>query len=66
MNTLGLTKSDGRNLLVVAVVVTLLVAVTAEGPLGIRIVAGAIAGGISAVVFVISTLLINRYKPDYW
>jgi hypothetical protein len=40
--------------------------VTAEGPVGARVVAGAIAGAVAAVVFVASTLLINRYKPDGW
>jgi len=64
--TLGLERSDGRNMLVVAAVVALVVAVTAEGPIGPRVVAGAIAGAVAAVVFVASTLLINRYKPDGW
>jgi hypothetical protein len=40
--------------------------VTAEGPVGARVVAGAIVGGVAAVVFAASTLLINRYKPDHW
>lgn len=64
--TLGLERSDGRNMLAVAAAVTLVVAVTAEGPVGARVVAGAIAGAVAAVVFVASTLLINRYKPDGW
>ena len=66
MSTLGLERSDGRNMVVVAAVVTLAVAVTAEGPVGARIVAGAIVGAVAAAVFVASTLLINRYKPDHW
>ena len=66
MSTLGLERRDGRNMVVVAAVVTLAVAVTAEGPVGARIVAGAIVGAVAAAVFVASTLLINRYKPDHW
>ncbi len=66
MNTLGLERSDGRNLLIVAGIVALLVAATADAPFGVRATAGVIAGGISAVVFVISTLIINRFKPDHW
>lgn len=66
MNTLGLERRDGRNLLVVAGIVTLVVAVTAEGPIVARVVAGAIVGVVAAIVFVVSTLLINRYKPDHW
>jgi len=64
--TLGLDRRDGRNMLVIAGAVTLVVAATAEGPIGPRVVAGAIVGAVTAVVFVASTLLINRYKPDHW
>ena len=66
MDTLGLERSDGRNMVVVAGIVTLTVVLTAEGPIGARIVAGAIVGAVAAAVFVGSTLLINRYKPDHW
>ncbi|WP_435073188.1 hypothetical protein [Halorubrum sp. HHNYT27] len=66
LQTPELERRDGRNMLVVAAVVTLVVAVTAEGPVGARIVAGAIVGAVAAAVFVVSTLLINRYKPDHW
>ncbi|WP_066416632.1 hypothetical protein [Halorubrum aethiopicum] len=66
MNTLGLERRDGRNLLLVAAVVAVVMAATAEGPTWVRLVAGGIGGLISGVVFVISTLLINRYKPDHW
>ena len=66
MNTLGLEKRDGRNMLLVAAVVAILIAGTAEGALGVRVVAGTIAGLVSAAVFVVFTVLINRYKPDHW
>ncbi|WP_280586622.1 hypothetical protein [Halorubrum sp. Boch-26] len=66
VGTLGLERRDGRNMLVVAAIVTLVVTVTAEGPVGARVVAGAIVGVVAAVVFVVSTLLINRYKPEHW
>jgi hypothetical protein len=66
MNTLGLERRDGRNLLVVAAIVTVVTAATADGTAGVRLVAGTIAGVFSGVVFVFSTLLINRYKPDHW
>lgn len=66
MNTLGLERRDGRNLLLVVGIVVIAVAVLGDGPTGVRLVAGAIAGVISAVAFVISTLVINQYKPDHW
>lgn len=66
MNMLELERRDGRNMAVVAGIVTVVVVLTAEGPIGARIVAGAIVGAVAAAVFVVSTLLINRYKPDHW
>lgn len=66
LETLGLEGRDGRNMLVVAGIVTLVVTVTAEGPIGARVVAGAVVGVVAAAVFVVSTLLINRFKPDHW
>ncbi|WP_123624014.1 hypothetical protein [Halorubrum sp. CSM-61] len=65
-NALRLERRDGRNLLVVAGIVALVVSVTAEGPIGARIVAAAIMGLVTGAVFVVVTLLINRYKPDHW
>lgn len=65
-SALGLERRDGRNMLVVAGIVAVVVAATAEGPIGARVVAAAIVGAVAALVFVASTLLINRYKPDRW
>jgi lipopolysaccharide export LptBFGC system permease protein LptF len=47
-------------------VVAVVMAVASEGTLGVRLTVGLITGLISGVVFVISTVLINRYKPDHW
>ncbi|WP_418279855.1 hypothetical protein [Halorubrum sp. DTA98] len=67
MTTLfGLERRDGRNLLVVAAIVAVVMAALADGAVGVRLVVGVIAGVISALAFVVSTLLINRYKPDHW
>ncbi len=66
MAILGLDRRDGRNLIVVMLIVTVVMAVLAEGSAGIRLLAGVLAGLISAGFFVVSTLLINRYKPDHW
>lgn len=66
MNTYGLTRADGRNLLVVAGIVGAVTAVTTAGSLALQIASGVLAGVISGTVFTVSTVLINRYKPDYW
>lgn len=62
----GLERRDGRNLIVMAAVVFVVMAVLADGSLGVRLLSGAIGSVIASVVFVVSTLLINRYKPDHW
>ena len=45
---------------------TAIMAIVIDGPIGVRLVAGAIMGAVSGVAFVIATLLINRFKPDHW
>lgn len=66
MYTFGLTRADGRNLLVVAAIVGAVTAVTTVGSLAVQIASGVLAGLISGIVFTVSTVLINRYKPDRW
>ncbi|GAB7091047.1 hypothetical protein JCM18237_13180 [Halorubrum luteum] len=62
----GLERRDGRNLIVMAAIVFVIMALFADGSLGVRLLSGAIGSVIASVVFVISTILINRYKPDHW
>jgi len=66
LDRLGLEPRDQRNLLVVMAVVGVVMAIASEGTPVVRLVVGLIAGLISGPVFVISTVLINRYKPDHW
>jgi hypothetical protein len=66
LDRLGFDRRDRRNLLIVVAVVSVVMAVVSEGTPAVRLVVGLIAGGISGVVFVISTILINRYKPAHW
>lgn len=65
MTVLGLDRRDARNLLVVAAVMTVVMAFFIDAPVGVRLVAGAIMGLVSGVAFVVSTLVIKRFKPDY-
>ena len=41
-------------------------AVVSAGTIGVRLAVGLIAGLISGAVFVVSTVVINRYKPAHW
>ena len=66
LDRLSFGRRDRRNLLVVMAVVAVVMAVVSEGTPGVRLLVGVIAGLISGAVFVISTVLINRYKPEHW
>ncbi|QKG91428.1 hypothetical protein DVK05_04200 [Halorubrum sp. Atlit-8R] len=66
LDRIGLDRRDRRNLLVVMGAVAVVMAVVSEGTPAVRLAVGAIAGVISGVVFVVSTVVINRYKPAHW
>lgn len=62
----GIERTDYRNLLIVVGVVALLVILLSEGTLAVRVVVGLVSGLISAVTFIVVTVAINVFKPDYW
>jgi drug/metabolite transporter (DMT)-like permease len=66
LDRLEFDRRDRRNLLVVVAVVAAVMAVVSEGTLGVRLAVGLIAALISGVVFVVSTVAINRFKPAHW
>ena len=66
LDRIGLDRRDRRNLLIVIGVVAAVIAVVSDGTLAVRLSVGVIAGLISGVVFVVSTVVINRYKPAHW
>lgn len=66
LDRIGLGRRDRRNLFIVMGVVAAVMAVASAGTPVVRLSVGAIAGLISGVVFVVSTVVINRYKPDHW
>lgn len=66
LDRFGFERRDRRNLLIVMAVVAVVMAVLSEGTPAVRLVVGLIAGVISGAVFVVSTVLINRYKPAHW
>lgn len=66
LDRLGFERRDQRNLLVVMALVTLVMMILSDGTLVVRLLVGVISGLISGVVFVVSTLLINQFKPDHW
>ena len=66
LDRLGFERRDRRNLLVVVAVVATVMAVVSSGTPLVRLAVGLIAGLISGAVFVVSTVVINRYKPAHW
>ena len=67
LDQLGLRRRDGQTMLAVAAIVAATVALFhGEQTVPVRIVTGVLAGGISAAVFLVLTLIINQFKPDRW
>lgn len=63
-NRLGIERRDLRNLSVLVVLMTLVMAAVIDGPVLVRLTAGLILGLVSGVVFVLVTVVLNRYAPD--
>lgn len=60
----GIERRDLRNLLVVAVVVGVVMAATTDPPLEARVAVAVVGGAVSAVTFLLATILINAVRPD--
>lgn len=63
LDQLGIERRDLRNLGVVVAVMTLILAVVADGPPAVRVVVGAVGGLFSGLVFLVVTVLIYAYSP---
>ncbi|QCC52741.1 hypothetical protein [Halapricum salinum] len=61
----GISDRDRRNLVAVAVVIAILMAFFTDGSVVVRLLAGVIGGLISAVVFVVTTILIKKAGLEY-
>jgi len=62
----GIGRRDYRNLLFVAVAMGLVSAVLTDAPLLARLVVGLVGGLVSAVSFLVVTIVVNVFKPDHW
>lgn len=62
----GIGRDDYRNLLVVVGIVALVTVLLSEEPFGVRLIVGLVTGTISAVAFLVVTVLINAFGPDHW
>lgn len=65
-NRLELERQDGRNLVVVTVIMTLIMIVMINEPLFVRVVSATIAGIITAISFLVVTVAIRVFGPDHW
>lgn len=67
LERMGLERRDGRNLLVVSGIVAVIIVFLLGGePLFVRLVTALIVSLVTAVTFLVVTVLINRVKPDHW
>ena len=62
----GFGKRERRGLVVVAGIVALTVAVITDAPILARVVAGAVIGTASGVVYVLVTIGLKKYGPDFY
>lgn len=67
LDRIGLERRDGRNLLVVSGIVAVVVLISLGGePLFVRSMAALIVSLVTAITFLVVTIIINRVKPDHW
>ncbi len=66
LDRIGLEPRDGRNLVITVGILTLILFVYIDAPVGERALAAAIGGLVTGLVFVVVTVLINVYKRRYW
>lgn len=57
----GLERRDGRNLLIVAGIVALVLMVLTGGPVSVRFVVGVVGATISAATFLLVTIVLKTY-----
>ena len=62
---LGLEGRDLRNMTIVVGVMTLVMLVVLDAPILPRIIAAVVFGAVSAVAFLIVTVVLNAVKPEY-
>lgn len=61
----GLEQRDLRNMVVVVGVMTLVMLVVLDAPILPRLIAALVFGGVSAVAFLLVTVVLNTVKPEY-
>jgi len=66
LDRFGITGQDRRNLVIVAVVVALILVFLSDGPVAARLVVGVVGAVVSAISFLLMTIVFNAIKPDYW
>jgi hypothetical protein len=66
LERLGLEQRDIRNMLIVLTVMTLIMVFLIEAPILPRIIAAFIMALFSGVSFLVVTVLIKRFGPDYY
>lgn len=62
----GFGDNERRSLLVVAGIVALTTAFITDAPLFARVIVGAVIGTVSGVVYVVVTIGLKKYGPDFY
>ena len=66
LERIGLEQRDIRNLFIAMAIMSLILFPLADGSTIDRSIAAVVGALVSGLVFVVATILINRFKPDHW
>lgn len=62
----GIEKRDIRNLQIIFIIMTLVMAFLIDAPIFPRLVAGSMMGLLSATAFLVVTIILKKVAPEYY
>lgn len=66
LERLPLETGDGRKFVVVAGIMTLVIAVVIDGTIPVRVISGMIIGIFSGIVFLVTTIVLRTFLTGYY
>lgn len=66
LERLPLETGDGRKFVVVAGIMTLVIAVVIDGTIPVRVISGIIIGAFSGIVFLVTTIVLRTFLTGYY
>ncbi|MEF8826089.1 MAG: hypothetical protein V5A27_07090 [Halapricum sp.] len=66
LERLPLETGDGRKFVVVAGIMTLVIALAIDGTIPVRVISGMIMGAFSGIVFLVTTIVLRSLVTNYY